>query len=331
MLGVPEVPFHERYLGLPTVAGRNNKEMFKIIHERLDSHLQGWQNKLLSKAGKSVLIRAVAQVIPSFTMTVFMLPKGVCRTYQVKVAKYWWGKSGAKRGIHWAKWELLCQHKHEGGLGFRDISCFNQALLAKRVWRLILDANSLVSRILHIKYFWGQSWADVKLGPKPSYIWRSLLWRRDLICEGVRWRIGNGEMVKIRGDRWVPLPWNFKVITPRFLHEDTLVRQLMTQPGEWDTNFINSHFLPVDAERILSIPLVESGGSDVVVWHYCTNGQYTVKSGYWLGMEMKRKELGSGSVCGNGASNSRTIWSLCIPNKFKLLLWRACHAFLPCA
>lgn len=197
ILGVPVVSFHERYLGLPTISGRNRKDMFKRLHERLDHHLQGWQNKLLSKAGKSVLIKAVAQAIPSYTMSVFQLPVGVCRVYQSKVAKYWWGKNGGKRGIHWCKWEVLCKNKFDGGLGFRDIGVFNQALLAKMVWRMAINPTNLVSRVLAAKYFPNQNWAMATIGAQPSFIWRSLLWGRDLLSVGMRWRIGSGNLVRI--------------------------------------------------------------------------------------------------------------------------------------
>lgn len=53
-LGIPIVGCHEKYLGLPTVAGRNKREMFRNISDRLSANLQGWQGKLLSKAGKAI-------------------------------------------------------------------------------------------------------------------------------------------------------------------------------------------------------------------------------------------------------------------------------------
>lgn len=133
ILGVPVVPFHEKYLGLPTVSGRSKKQMFKRIEERLDTHMSGWQSKFLSKAGKVILMKAVAQAIPTYSMSVFRLPKGVCKAFRSTVARFWWGKGDGKKGVHWCKWELLCKHKNNGGLGFRDLEAFNQAFLAKTV------------------------------------------------------------------------------------------------------------------------------------------------------------------------------------------------------
>lgn len=153
ILGVPIVPFHEKYLGLPTMTGRSKKQMFKRIQERLDIHLSGWQSKFLSKAGKVVLVKAVAQAIPTYAMNVFKLPKGVCKAFRSKVARYWWGKGDGRKGMHWCKWELLCKQKNNGGLGFRDLEAFNQAMLAKTVWRIPLAPGSLVHRVLKGKYF----------------------------------------------------------------------------------------------------------------------------------------------------------------------------------
>ncbi|XP_062013995.1 uncharacterized protein LOC133730414 [Rosa rugosa] len=127
-LDMPIVPCHERYLGLPTMTGRGKKTLFRSLADRVWKKVTGWEGKLLSKAGKEVLIKSVAQAIPNYTMSIFQLPIGICEEINRCLARYWWGKSGGK-GIHWRRWEGLCTSKDEGGLGFRDLVHFNQALL----------------------------------------------------------------------------------------------------------------------------------------------------------------------------------------------------------
>ncbi|KAL6186103.1 hypothetical protein ACLB2K_042225 [Fragaria x ananassa] len=113
------------------------------------------------------------------------------------------------------------------------------------------------------------------------------------------------------------------------------VNLLMNFPGMWNTCYIKQYFLPVDVDKILAVPLCDGSRGYVAVWHFNENDRYSVKSGYWFGMELRRLEEGSSSGSGYDTSNSTNIWSLIwdlsVPNKVKLFLWRACHAFLPCA
>ena len=50
----------ERYLGLPVLVGKSKKRSFEYIKKKIWSRIQGWQEKLISKAGKEILIKAVA-------------------------------------------------------------------------------------------------------------------------------------------------------------------------------------------------------------------------------------------------------------------------------
>ena len=71
--------------------------------------------------------------------------------------------------------------KAQGSIGFRDLVCFNKALLAKQGWRIIQNPESLVGSILKAKYFPDYSLLEVKIGSKPSFAWRSLLAAANLL------------------------------------------------------------------------------------------------------------------------------------------------------
>jgi len=58
--------------------GRSKASLFAYLKERVWKHIQGWKEKLLSKAGKEMLIMAVAQAIPSYAMSCFDLTKSLC-------------------------------------------------------------------------------------------------------------------------------------------------------------------------------------------------------------------------------------------------------------
>ena len=93
-LGVKEVDRFESYLGLPTLVGRAKYRTFSFLNDRVWKKIQWWKGKLLSRVGKEVLIKAVAQSIPTYTMGVFQLPVKLCNELNAMCAKFWWGQIG---------------------------------------------------------------------------------------------------------------------------------------------------------------------------------------------------------------------------------------------
>jgi hypothetical protein len=108
--------------------------------------------------------------------------------------------------VHWICWEKKGKSKVAGGLGFWELTIFNKVLLAKQGWRLVQDPNFLVSQVLKAKYFPHGYFLYFDLGNRPLYVWRSLLSAKELLQEGLVWRIGDGKSIKIWHDRWIPMP-----------------------------------------------------------------------------------------------------------------------------
>ena len=152
-LGVTRVDVQDRYLGLPIVLGRNRSSKFSYIKDRLWKKLKGWKEKLLSAAGKEILIKVVGQSLPIYSMSCFILPKSFCEELHHILCRFWWGGSDDSCRIHWMLWENMCRPKEEGGLGFLSLYEFNLDLLAKQGWCLVQNPQSLASRLLKAKYF----------------------------------------------------------------------------------------------------------------------------------------------------------------------------------
>ena len=109
---------------------------------------------MLSNAGREVLIKAVAQATPTYTMSVFKLPDSLCKDLNSLMGNFWWEQKEKERKMAWISWEKLCTLKAEGGrgaMGFRDLKAFNLALLAKQGWRILKNPNSLVHRVYKVK------------------------------------------------------------------------------------------------------------------------------------------------------------------------------------
>ncbi|XP_024177965.2 uncharacterized protein LOC112183883 [Rosa chinensis] len=186
-LGVSIDAKHETYLGLPTYLGRNRTEPFAYIKEKLSKKLAGWQGKLLSSAGKDLLIRVVAQALPSYAMSCFLLPKGFCDDLHQMCARFWWGSKSNERKIHWKSWERLCRSKEEGGMGFRDLHAHNLALLAKQGWRLLRNPGTLVSRLFKAIYFPDSSFLEAPAPNHASACWRGIFAASSVLRGGIRW------------------------------------------------------------------------------------------------------------------------------------------------
>ena len=64
LLHIREVLSHDKYLGAPTFVGRSRKKPFLFLIDRIKKCMSRWMEKLVSWAGREVLIKAVDQAIP---------------------------------------------------------------------------------------------------------------------------------------------------------------------------------------------------------------------------------------------------------------------------
>ncbi|XP_042984755.1 uncharacterized mitochondrial protein AtMg00310-like [Carya illinoinensis] len=231
-------------------------------------------------------------------MSVFLFPKRLCNELNGLLAKFWWGNQNNGKGMHWGSWDRLGQQKKDGGMGFRNTECFNLALLAKQGWRILSNPKSLVSQIYKQKYFKGSSFLEAKLGSSPSYIWRSIWKASELIKEGLRWRVGNGEKIKIWKDKWLNVPTSFRVQSPVMrLHKEARVEELIVKEGKiWNENLIRGIFVESEVEQILSIPLSKMGSEDKMVWGPSNKGIFSVRSAYFMEMDRRRRSKGETSA-----------------------------------
>ena len=88
LLGVSTIKHYEKYLGLLSFVGRQKKACFIQIKERIWTKMQGWKAKLLSQAGKEVMIKEVIQSIPTYSMSVFRLPIGLIKDIETMIRKF---------------------------------------------------------------------------------------------------------------------------------------------------------------------------------------------------------------------------------------------------
>jgi hypothetical protein len=173
--------FEAKYLGLPTPSGRMKRERFQSLKDRLSKRLTDYSKKCLSSGAKELLIKAVAQALPTYIMSVFHIPDGLCDDMTSLVRNFWWGSENGRRKVAWVVWEHMTQKKCSGGIGFKDMRLFNQALLARQAWRLIEFPDSLCARLLKAKYYPRGSLIDTAFRTNASVTRQSVQHGLDLL------------------------------------------------------------------------------------------------------------------------------------------------------
>ena len=53
---------------------------------------------------------------------------------------------------HLVNWAVVCLEKQNGGLGIKNLSVLNKALLGKWSWRFVCERNPLWKRVIVGKY-----------------------------------------------------------------------------------------------------------------------------------------------------------------------------------
>ena len=147
--------------------------------------------------GCEILVKAIIQVIPTYTISCFKLPKGLINDIEMLIRKFWWGYRGEQRKIHSVSWEKMCQSKSERGMGFKELSKFNDSLLAKQIWCLDKNEDSLFHKVFKAKFFPNCSIIECESFNKGSYAWKSIIQAKHVIELGRIWRVGNGESIQI--------------------------------------------------------------------------------------------------------------------------------------
>lgn len=126
-----------------------------------------------------------------------------------------------------------------------------------------------------------------------SQTWKSVLWGRDLLKKGLRWKVGSGFKVKLFSDPWLPRPSTFKVISEGHKNVKMNVVDVITHSKEWNVEMLKQVHLPIDADFIRRLPISVVDLEDCLLWHYTKNGIYTVKGGYHLSLDMNVEEASS--------------------------------------
>jgi hypothetical protein len=280
----------------------------------------------MSQAAREILIKSIAQAIPAYIMGVFKLPLALCDALTKLIRDFWWGVERGKRKTHWVSWDKLLRTKFQGGMGFRDMRIFNQALLARQAWRLLAFPNSLCARVLKAKYYPAGDLVDTVFTGNPSSTWTAITYGLELLKKGLVWRIGNGEKVRIWRDSWLPRSSYGKILSPKGRCRLRRVSELIDSNGRWNEALVRATFLPIDVDVILSIKPSRRFEEDIIAWMAEKNGVFTVRSAYKLGLAETPMQTAMASASSAPDGHDivwKRIWRPKVPPKVKHFAWKA--------
>ncbi|CAJ2659545.1 unnamed protein product [Trifolium pratense] len=279
-----------KYLGLPSMVGRSKKSLFKFIEDQVWQKINSWSGRALSGAGREVLIKSVLQSIPTYMMSIFLIPSSLGDDIQKMMNSFWWGsKRGGNQGIHWLSWDKLSMAK---------------------------DAR--VARVLKAKYFPIGDLLGAKIGSNPSYTWRSICSSRVLLKEGLRWNIGDGSHIHVWLDNWVRRLNGSKIQPVTFpISNNLLVSDLMSaEDKQWDEDVVRSLVGAEDVDSVLNTPLLDSATVDSLTWWPDSRGIFSVKSAYHLAVN---NLIDTSYLRVNG--DWSLVWNLEVPPVVKIFMW----------
>lgn len=246
-------------------------------------------------------------------MSCFKIPQQTIGELTSVMSKFWWEKSPTVKGIPWVAWESQQFPKCQGGLGFKNLNKFNDALLAKQVWRLQLYPNSILAKLFKARYYKDTHLLQGTSKRYQSYGWSSIMVGINLLRRGSRFIIGNGVSVRLYEDHWLPTD------PPRCATRMTNTQHLMeTVRLDYARQLLNEE----DFQLMLMIYLPQTKTDDFLVWPFNPSGNYTVKSGYKREMlELSRTSPDLLRPRGDPLLKKQ-IWTLPILPKLKHFLWR---------
>ncbi|GJR19345.1 hypothetical protein Tco_0967872 [Tanacetum coccineum] len=184
--------FPMKYLGVLLISKRLGTSDCKALLDKIKKKVNHWRNKYLSYAGK-LLIASVLEAIQMYWCNMFLLPKTMVKEINIVLKNFLWNHDDISKGSAKVTWKNICKPKQYGGLGLKDISVWNKALLIKHLWNIANKKDTLwIKWICTVKLKEASVWL-VQKEVSDSWGWKNFMDIRDLVLQHVKYEIGDGK------------------------------------------------------------------------------------------------------------------------------------------
>ncbi|KAF5761365.1 putative RNA-directed DNA polymerase [Helianthus annuus] len=322
--------FPFKYLGITVGANMNRICNWRPVYDVFESRLSLWKASGLSIAGRVTLIKSVLESLPNYYFSLFKAPVRVVKDLEKMMRRFLWGGSMDKSKLHWVAWDRVASPVRVGGLGLRNLTETNVALLLKWGWRFKNEVNNFWVKVINAIHCHKFSWDFLPLRASINGVWRNI----HKVCSGrfieflslkslMGGVVGNGQDLFFWLDPWLsssPLKDEFPHLfwlekNKKCKVKERIVRPVSNPGGKWMWR---------------SVP---SSNVELAEWSRLSG---LLRSAFLSDHKDRWDWLGSGS---NGFSvkavkdlfdinkdfSSRFVWEWCrwIPKKCNLFAWRA--------
>ncbi|RVX16265.1 putative ribonuclease H protein [Vitis vinifera] len=281
------------YLGMPLGAAFNSLAVWDGVEERFRRRLAMWKRQYISKGGRLTLIRSTMSSMPIYLMSLFHLPRKVRLRLEKIQRDFLWGGGTLAHKPHLVRWNLVCLEKRKGGLGVRNLSLMNNALLCKWNWRFANERNALWRSVISLKYgVEERGWCtqDV-MGRNEVGLWKAIRKKWGLFDGKVAFHLGNGQRVKFWKDKWCgdgPLCESFPSLFSMSMSKNAWVSEVWNPVSDgigwtplfarafndWEIDLVERLLQKIQAFR------VQREEEDRVIWTASNDGAFSVRSLY---------------------------------------------------
>lgn len=259
---------------------------------------------------------SVLESIHVYWANVFLLPQTVIHDINSLLKGFLWSQGEKADGKAKIAWKNVCKPKAKGGLGLKDLSVWNKAMLTKYIWYIADGKDTLWVKWINTYKLKGRSIWVINEEANDSWGWRNMLRLRQEIRVRLVKVLGDGDNTSVWFDSWSTFGAINNYITYRDLYKErfkmgmTVKEFVEVSNGKWPREWVTK--LPV--HEVNHNIVLASNQLDRLMWR-SNDGilrKFSVKQAY--------KDL---SNSGNDVTWFKLVWfSQNIP-KSAFILWLA--------
>ncbi|KAL6203306.1 hypothetical protein ACLB2K_027006 [Fragaria x ananassa] len=186
-------------------------------------------------------------------------------------------------------------------------------------------------RCILLKLGFVTEWVELIMTTLATVSYSFLVNGREVLTQGLRWRIGSGSHVNIWQHRWIPDSFPRCPSSPPAQGAPQFVSELINPATRtWDVHKLNMFFPPADIELILTIPLSGRPLEDRPIWHFHKKGTFTINNVYFVATDIHlRNVLAPPPPSDPFGKLWKAIWRAKVPGKVSMHIWRSCAGISP--